>query len=215
MCTTENNVVFLVVAFYMIHMNKNAVPTRNAKSLVQIYDEQSAALQIAQQIVSPEYGDLKIGDERWGGVKALLKRVRELAEEDLDIQTVIDDIADYLIGQFRDLDSLSQSVEAERAMSTGTEACSDRLIKLEAVHQTASERIDRLSTILRDVHVEMTMRETGDGAHISEDLRSLFHRLQADNEVSDAISEEASRLPREEIEDSASQLSNAGVKQGT
>lgn len=183
----------------MINKNRMARTVRNAKSVIQVYDEKNAALKIAHDIISPEYGDVAIADERWANVRQMIERVRKLSEADLDTQTVIDDISTYLIEQFRDLQSLSEAVQAEAAMSEETEDCDARLAKLQSAADRANARLTRLIHALRDVHVELTMRDAHTSEGLTQTLRDLFHQLQADNEVS-AIPD---RLPKEEISSDA------------
>lgn len=201
---TAAGTVFTVVlmGWLMIRANKNAVRIRNAKIMIQTYDKKSTALQNAHKIISPEYGDLEIDDERWPEVHGILERVRELSKDDLEIQIVIDDIAEYLIGQFRDVGSLSKSVETERAMSTNSEDSQARLRTLDGAQQSASAHIDRMLIVLRAGHVELTMRDTSDGGELSALLLDLFHRLQADNETTLSSSVEERPLPRESLVES-------------
>ena len=183
----------------MINKNRMARTVRHAKSVIQVYEEKNAALKIAHDIISPEYGDVAIADERWANVRQMIERVRKLSEADLDTQTVIDDISTYLIEQFRDLQSLTEAVEAEAAMSEDTEDCATRLAKLQSAADRANSRLTRLIRALRDVHVELTMRDAHTSEGLTQTLRDLFHQLQADNEVS-AIPD---RLPKEEISSGA------------
>ena len=182
------------IGWTMVNKNRMARRVRHAKSVIQVYDEKSVALQMAHEIISPEYGDLAIADERWPNVRQMIERVRKLSEADLNTQTVIDDISTYLIEQFRDLQSLSEAIQAESSMSEDTEDCAVRLGKLQSAYDRSNTRIIRLIGALRDVHVELTMRDAHTTEGLTQTLRDLFHQLQADNEVS-AV---PSRLPKEE-----------------
>ena len=57
----------------MINKNRMARAVRNAKSVIQVYEEKNAALKIAHDIISPEYGDVAIADERWANVRQMIE----------------------------------------------------------------------------------------------------------------------------------------------
>ena len=188
-----------------------------AVSLVETYNSKKAALMIAQDIISPEQSDLGIQDKRWDGTKALLGRVRKLAGGDATTLIVIDDIAEYLIDAFQAVASLEDGLKAERALDQETPDCLARQARIQTKLDQRNQQADALISALRDVHVELTMRDDGDHEGLSEKLRDVFFRVQAENEVREDATppqEQQARLPKEETASDAS-ATRSGQKETT
>ena len=165
-----------------------------AKSLVSTYNEKRASLLIAKDTSPPKHTEFHTEDERWEGTRSLLERVQKMAGEDVSIRSVVDDIAEYLMGAFQALESLEHGLKAEQDLNQDTPECDARQARILGKLTQRNQQVDALISALRDVHVELTMREDGNHEGLSGKLQDVFFRVQADNEVRDEA-----RLPREEI----------------
>ena len=182
------------LGYVLWSQSANAEKMTEAKSLVSTYNDKLASLLIAQDTSPKKHIDFNTDDERWEGTRSLLERVQKMAGEDAAIRSVVDDIAEYLIGAFQALQSLEHGLKAEQDLNQDTPECDARQARILGKLTQRNQQVDALISALRDVHVELTMREDGNHEGLSEQLRDVFFRVQAENEV-----REETRLPREDI----------------
>ena len=122
---------------------------------------------------------------------------------------VLDEMAEFLVDGFQALDGLHRGLDAEKQLDADTPECRARQQQFESQIAQRSQQIDAVIEALRDVHVELTMRENQSLADYSSKLRDLFLRVRAENEVNAELAataheEDAQRLPREELSSSPS-----------
>lgn len=159
---------------------QNRSEVNRSKALVEAWESQSVLDQIAATDPIPD-------DPRWEALSNVLARVRQLGDD--HAREVADTAEGRLKAWMRDLASLQEALEAEKALG-GESPRGERLL---VAQQAKQAQFDRLVEGLRDLHVELAVREASSVDPLVDRIEDLLAVAEAETEV-EALSQEEERL---------------------
>ena len=121
----------------------------------------------------------------------IAERVRGLACGDKRVLDVVDTLLVKVGEVEHDLGSLTAAVEAEKNLGTTDE--DDRIQRLNAVAIQKKAVLEKLANGLRDLHVELTVRQDEDHDALLSQVSNMLDGIAAETEVEHALSEPAVR----------------------
>ena len=138
-------------------------------------------------------------DPRWQNIRTLIARIRELAGDDSHVVEVAGDVEGKLRGLLEDQATLREAIEADAALGGDSEGARARTERLRQALEARSATSDRLVEAIRDLHVELAVRDASTDPLVDR-LESLLSQVEAEAEVvsvgSDSERAEKARLAR-------------------
>ena len=175
-----------------------------AYALLKAYDEQQAEEALANAVPSLDTDD---------PMHAIASRIKDLAQGDEAVLKLVDDLLLQVNKAQQDLVSLTDAVQAE--VELGGAEDGPRLARLQAVAGAKQRVMDQLSGAMRDLHVELTVRQNDDHGDLISQVRDVLDGISAETEVEQVMATpriaETPTVQADESEQPASEhhLSNA------
>jgi len=131
-------------------------------------------------------------------LSGIAERVRGLAQGDKRVLDVVDTLLVKVDEVEQDLASLTAAVEAEQSL--GATEADDRIQRLNAVATQKKAVLEKLAHGLRDLHVELTVRQDEDHDALLSQVSNMLDGIAADVEVKQALSEPKASAPPPAVE---------------
>ena len=148
-----------------------------AQTVIQAYAQQNA-----EAVLTDDTPVLDDDDP----LHAIAKRLRELAQGDEAVSALVADLHLQMDKAERDLESLTAAVNAE--VELGSSENESRLQRLKAVASEKQGVLDQLASAMRDLHVELTIRQDDDHGALIAQVRDALDRIAAETEVVQVLS---------------------------
>ena len=145
-----------------------------SRTLVREYERQQAQVQLADATKGAAL-------EPDNPLSALAERVQALAGTDERLLELVDTLIARLDRASRDVASLEAAVAAERQLTE--DADDPRVLRLSGVLQSRRSQTDAMVQALRDLHVELTIREDSDHGALFAEVNDLLASLSTETEV--------------------------------
>ena len=162
-----------------------------AHNVLKTYEERK----LIKDLEAVEVVELSPEDPRWSALSKLLSRIDAMGATD-EVTTLVKAVEDRLRHLLEDIAVVT---EAERAdLELGGESDSSRQQKLRGARLTKEAIADKLINTVRDLHVELAVRDDIAADPILQQLQSLVMQVEAEAEVDDVVSmdNERRRLQR-------------------
>lgn len=162
----------------VLWMARKGTEAALAHNLLKTYEERSLIKDLeAREVVDPSPED-----PRWSALSKLLSRIQTISATD-EVTTLVKAVEDRLRHLLEDIAVVT---EAERAdLDLGGEADSARQQKLRRARLAKEAIADRLINTVRDLHVELAVRDDSAADPILQQLQSLVMQVEAEAEVDD------------------------------
>ena len=148
-----------------------------AQTVIQAYAQQNA-----EAVLTDDTPFLDDDDP----LHAIAKRLRELAQGDETVLALVADLQLQIEKANQDLASLTGAVNAE--VELGSSENEARLQRLKAVASEKQGALDQLASAMRDLHVELTIRQDDDHGTLIAQVRDVLDGIAAETEVDQLLS---------------------------
>lgn len=165
---------------HMVLLATKATDWQRSHKTLEAWDNRQLASELDQHagpVAAPEPED-----PRWASVRTLVDRIRELAADDPHTVAVAQEVLAKLRGMTADLGVLRDAIEADAALGAETEAARARAERLQTALDRRSATADRLVEAIRDLHVELAVRDASSDP-IVDRLESLLAQVEAESEL--------------------------------
>jgi len=167
-------------------MARNSVAVRRAMDLKKTWDQRQIMRELDD--VDPDLRhEPEPTDPRWLAVSTLLGRIDSLGA-DAHVREVVLAVETRLRGLLSDIAVIDEAVAADAALGGDG---GERQERLEAARQAKEKIADRLIGCIRDLHVELAVRDSDKADPILNQLESLVMQVEAEAEV-EAVATERS-----------------------
>jgi hypothetical protein len=158
-----------------------------AYEVVRIYKQRQ--LEVVQQefqaaISTETAGEALPPEHPLHGIAA---RVRELGGDDQRVSKLVDSLLAKLDAVGQDADTLREAVATQQALATSGD--DPRIERLAGVLADKEALFAQLTGALRDLHVELTIRENEDHEVLFEQVSDLLAGLSAETEVAQVVTD--------------------------
>ncbi len=176
---------------YAAWMSQSTEAVRRATDIKKSWDQRHITRELDQYDPEPP-PEIEPTDPRWIAVATLLGRIDSLGG-DPHAREVVAAVEKRLRGLLADIAIIDDALAADAALGGEGGARQERL----ASAKYAKEKIvDRLIDCIRDLHVELAVRDIGKADPILQQLESLVMQVEAEAEV-DGVGSEVSPVPDE------------------
>jgi hypothetical protein len=159
-------------------MAPNAARWRTAGELMKNWRQRQLSQEL-NALDAPAPSEPEPSDPRWKAVSMLLSRVNSLGADD-HVREVVLAVEGRLRTLLNDISVIDEAIAADSALGGETNERHERLESAKEAKETIAKR---LIDCVRDLHVEMAVRDSGKADPMLERLESLVMQVEADAEV--------------------------------
>lgn len=162
----------------VIWMARKGQDAKFAHKVLKTYEERN----LAKDLERLDVVDASLDDPRWSALSKLLSRIDTLGASD-EFTPLVKAVRDRLRHVLEDIAVVTETERADLAL--GGKPDSSRQQKLRGARLAKEAIADKLINTVRDLHVELAIRDNNAADPILQQLQSLVMQVEADVEVDD------------------------------